>query len=421
MGGYCKDNILRLRQGENPLGQMSRHLVYRVETWDVEKFFLDFMKTDSLLRAGLQAFKGALNTQCASNILDPLSHKLNDENVFLEFQVMSLEKENEHLKSIYQNLFDSVKQTQAQTKLKIDSLQEKLNDTIYENAMLRQQLHGKFNKIDKEKVVYAMCKQCLITVNHDVYVLNYVNDVNSCDNTQSANVSNNVNQKIHKAKSRRSKKLGSKESLASPRNLQANGFQTLPLFLVGYQDFIWCIDLGCSKHMTGNLKLLINFVWNFMRTVRFGNNYVAAILDYANGVVKRRNQTLVEVARTMLIFYCAPLFLWAEAIATACCTQYRFLIRRRYNETPYELINEKKPDILFLHVLGALCYPKDDGKDIRKLGAKGDIGFFLCYSATSCAYIIYNRRTKKIMEMMNVTFDELITMSFEQRSLKLEL
>nr|GFC05361.1 retrovirus-related Pol polyprotein from transposon TNT 1-94 [Tanacetum cinerariifolium] len=78
----------------------------------------------------------------------------------------------------------------------------------------------------------------------------------------------------------------------------------------------------------------------------------------------------------MLIFSRAPLFLWAEAIATACFTQNRFIIYRRFNKTPYELINGKKPDILFLHVFGALCYPKNDREDIGKLGAKGDIGFF---------------------------------------------
>nr|GEY84629.1 putative RNA-directed DNA polymerase [Tanacetum cinerariifolium] len=44
---------------------------------------------------------------------------------------------------------------------------------------------------------------------------------------------------------------------------------------------------------------------------------------------------------------------------------------------PYELINGRKPDILFLYVFGALCYPKNDREDIGKLGAKGDIGFFI--------------------------------------------
>ncbi|GJW99763.1 retrovirus-related pol polyprotein from transposon TNT 1-94 [Tanacetum coccineum] len=117
-----------------------------------------------------------------------------------------------------------------------------------------------------------------------------------------------------------------------------------------------------------------------------------------NGVVERRNRTLVEAARTMLIFSRAPLFLWAKAIATACYTQNRSIIHRRFNKTPYELINSKKPDISFLHVFGALCYPKNNRKDIGKLGAKGDIEFFIGYSADSCAYRVYNQRTKKIME-----------------------
>nr|GFC51733.1 retrovirus-related Pol polyprotein from transposon TNT 1-94 [Tanacetum cinerariifolium] len=120
----------------------------------------------------------------------------------------------------------------------------------------------------------------------------------------------------------------------------------------------------------------------------------------------------------MLIFSRAPLFLWAEAIATACFTQNHFIIHRRFNKTPYELINGRKPNISFLYVIGALCYLKNDREDIGKLGAKGDIGFFIGYSADSCAYRVYNRQKKKIMETMNVSFDKLSAMAFEQRSSK---
>nr|GEY39194.1 retrotransposon-related protein [Tanacetum cinerariifolium] len=131
----------------------------------------------------------------------------------------------------------------------------------------------------------------------------------------------------------------------------------------------------------------------------------AAKTPQQNGVVERRNRTLVEAARTMLIFSHASLFLWAEAIATACYTQNRSIIHRRFNKTPYELILGKKPDISYLYVFGALCYPKNDREDIDKLGAKGDIGFFIRYSANSVAYRVYNQRTKKIMKTMNVTFE----------------
>nr|GFC14294.1 retrovirus-related Pol polyprotein from transposon TNT 1-94 [Tanacetum cinerariifolium] len=127
--------------------------------------------------------------------------------------------------------------------------------------------------------------------------------------------------------------------------------------------------------------------------------------------------TLSQVSRSLSIT--RNIFvLYAEAIATACFTQNHSIIYRRFNKTPYELINGRKPDISFLHVFGALCYPKNDREDISKLGAKGDIGFFIGHSADSCAYRIYNRQTKKIMETMNVLFDELSAMAFEQRSSK---
>ncbi|GJY33681.1 retrovirus-related pol polyprotein from transposon TNT 1-94, partial [Tanacetum coccineum] len=96
-----------------------------------------------------------------------------------------------------------------------------------------------------------------------------------------------------------------------------------------------------------------------------------------NGVVKRRNRTLVEAARTILIFSKALMFLWAEAIATACYTQNRSLIHTRHIKTPYELVDGKKPNLTFLCIFGALCYPTNDSKDLGKLKAKADIDIFL--------------------------------------------
>ncbi|GJS37773.1 hypothetical protein Tco_0536155 [Tanacetum coccineum] len=70
---------------------------------------------------------------------------------------------------------------------------------------------------DKSKVVCAMCKQCLITANHDVCVLNYVNDMNSHGKKQKANILNTENQKKQKPKVMKPKKVGSNERLASPK------------------------------------------------------------------------------------------------------------------------------------------------------------------------------------------------------------
>ncbi|GJV44449.1 retrovirus-related pol polyprotein from transposon TNT 1-94 [Tanacetum coccineum] len=83
-----------------------------------------------------------------------------------------------------------------------------------------------------------------------------------------------------------------------------------------------------------------------------------------NGVVERRNRTLIEAARTMLIYTKALLFLWAEAVATTCYTQNCSIIRLRHGKTPYELLHDKPPDLSFFHVFGALCYPTNDSENL---------------------------------------------------------
>ncbi|GJZ62000.1 retrovirus-related pol polyprotein from transposon TNT 1-94 [Tanacetum coccineum] len=94
-----------------------------------------------------------------------------------------------------------------------------------------------------------------------------------------------------------------------------------------------------------------------------------------NGIVERRNRTIIEAARTMLIYAKALLFLWAEAVAIACYTQNHSVIRLHYGKTPYELLHDKLPDLSFFHVFGALCYPTNDSENLSKLQPKADIDF----------------------------------------------
>ncbi|GJS09664.1 retrovirus-related pol polyprotein from transposon TNT 1-94 [Tanacetum coccineum] len=140
-----------------------------------------------------------------------------------------------------------------------------------------------------------------------------------------------------------------------------------------------------------------------------------------NGVVERRNRTLVEAARTMLIFSRLPEFLWAEAVATTCFTQNRSIINTRHNKTPYELLRGRKPNVEYFHVFGSLCYPTNDRDDLGKMKPKADIGVFIGYSETSRGFRIYNRRTKRIMETIHVKFDELTAIASEHDCLEPEL
>ncbi|GJY19392.1 hypothetical protein Tco_0390883 [Tanacetum coccineum] len=112
-----------------------------------DKAYNDMQQKIKRLQDQLGDLKGkSKDTPCVSNTLDPLSQKLENKNVKLEFQALYYAKENAHLKTTYKNLFDSIFVIRTQTKTIIDSLQNKLHDTIYENSKLRAKLFDKFSE-----------------------------------------------------------------------------------------------------------------------------------------------------------------------------------------------------------------------------------------------------------------------------------
>ncbi|GJW04050.1 retrovirus-related pol polyprotein from transposon TNT 1-94, partial [Tanacetum coccineum] len=220
--------------------------------------------------------------------------------------------------------------------------------------------------------------------------------------------------------------------LCGPMRVQTiNGKKYILVIVDDYSRFTWVKFLR-SKDETPAvvIKFLTQIQVGLNKTVRFirtdnGTEFVNKTLydhyekvgifhqktvprtPQQNGVVERRNRTLVEAARTMLIFSKAPMFLWAEAVATACYTQNRSLIHTRHEKTPYELVHNKKPDLTFFRVFGALCYPTNDSENLGKLQPTADIGIFVGYAPNRKGYRIYNKRTRQIMETIHVTFDEL--------------
>ncbi|GJT97157.1 retrovirus-related pol polyprotein from transposon TNT 1-94 [Tanacetum coccineum] len=115
-----------------------------------------------------------------------------------------------------------------------------------------------------------------------------------------------------------------------------------------------------------------------------------------NGVVERRNRTLVEAARTMLSASKLPLSFWAEAVATACYTQNRSIIISTHGKTAYHIINDRKPSIKHLHIFGCICYITRDGENLDKMKEKGDPCVMVGYSTQSKGYRVYNKRTRNI-------------------------
>ncbi|KAI3729797.1 hypothetical protein L6452_18466 [Arctium lappa] len=147
-------------------------------------------------------------------------------------------------------------------------------------------------------------------------------------------------------------------------------------------------------------------VEEYLESVGISHQYSAARTPEQNGVGERRNRTLVESAWTMLGQLDLPLFLWAEAVSTACHTQNRSIIHRRFQKTPYELINNRTPAIKYFHVFGCKCFVLNDRESLNKFSAKADEGIFIGYSSTSAAYRVYIKKSMTVIESVNVTFNE---------------
>ncbi|GJY64678.1 integrase, catalytic region, zinc finger, CCHC-type containing protein [Tanacetum coccineum] len=156
----------------------------------------------------------------------------------------------------------------------------------------------------------------------------------------------------------------------------------LPEFVI---NFIKQIQVGLNKTVryirTDNGMEFVNQVMSkYYEGVGIFHQKSVSRTPQQNSLSKDRNRTRCEAARTMLIFSKAPMFLWAEAVATACYTHNRSLIHTRHNKTPYELVHDNKPDLSFLRVFGAIGYPTNDSEDLGKLQAKADIGIFVGYA-----------------------------------------
>nr|GFA13553.1 putative ribonuclease H-like domain-containing protein [Tanacetum cinerariifolium] len=135
-------------------------------------------------------------------------------------------------------------------------------------------------------------------------------------------------------------------------------------------------------------------------------DYSNARTSQQNGVAERKNQTLIEAARTMLADSFLPTIFWTEAVATTCYVLNRLLVTKPHAKTPYELLTEDKPSISYLKPFGYHVTILNTSESLGKFDKKSDEGYIVGYSISSKAYRVYNLVSRKIEETMNLIFLE---------------
>ncbi|KAJ9566644.1 hypothetical protein OSB04_002610 [Centaurea solstitialis] len=259
---------------------------------------------------------------------------------------------------------------------------------------------------------------------HDVYVINM--DTSTENVCFMSRASSEINWLWHKRLSHLNSKTINQLSISDlVKGLPENDFAKESIcaacekgsrleLLSNPSKYTWVFFLRAKSETP---QLIISFTLRMekynqitVRSIRsdHGTKFKNSVLDefLQNGVAERRNRTLIEAARSMLIEAHLPIRFLAEAVNNAYYTQNRSLIVKRFKKTAYELIRGRKPNIEYFHIFGCNCYIKNDRDALGKFDAKADDGFLVGYSTISKAYRVFNKRRQTIEETIHVKFDE---------------
>nr|GEX57965.1 hypothetical protein [Tanacetum cinerariifolium] len=365
-------------------------------------------------------------------------------NIELDHRVTKLVAENEHLKQTYKKLYDSIKSSRVRSKeqfLAITTLKETLRKlkgkAVINEAVTLHPIDPKLLKID---VVALAPKLRNNRTAHNDYLKHTQEETATLmkivENERLLNPLNTSldytcksKKKSHKPKSEdtnQDKLYLLHMDLHRPMRVESvNGNKYILVIVDDYSRFTWVKCLRSKDEAS-------DFIIKFLKMIQVRLKVPVRQLMLPSE--SKDCQSNIDAARLKLKLFKnitaaeemskvkdplskgPPQFLWAEAVATACYTQNRSIIRLHHGKTPYELLHNKLPDLSFLYVFGALCYPANDSKNLGKLQPKVDIGIFIGYAPTKKAFWIYNRRTRRIVETIHVDINELTAMASEQSS-----
>ncbi|GKF81979.1 retrovirus-related pol polyprotein from transposon TNT 1-94, partial [Tanacetum coccineum] len=119
-----------------------------------------------------------------------------------------------------------------------------------------------------------------------------------------------------------------------------------------------------------------------------------------NGVAERKNRTLIEAARTMLVDSKLPTTFWAKVVNTTCYVLNRVLVIKPHNKKPYELIRGRPPLIDFIKPFGYPVTILNTRDHLGKFDEKANEGYFVRYSVISKAMRVFNKRTMIVEETL---------------------
>jgi hypothetical protein len=160
-------------------------------------------------------------------------------------------------------------------------------------------------------------------------------------------------------------------------------------------------------------------VEDFLNEEDIKHEFSAPYTPQQNGVVERKNRTLIEMSRTMLDEYKTSNRFWTEAINTACHTTNRIYLHKLLKKTSYELLTDNKHNVSYFQVFRSKCYILQKRSKSSKFAPKTYEGVLLGCDLNSHAYRVFNVTTSCIETACDAMFDE--TNNSQKKQVDLDL
>jgi hypothetical protein len=180
------------------------------------------------------------------------------------------------------------------------------------------------------------------------------------------------------------------------------------------------------RYIKGILETGLKWVWIKVKKIRsdngteFKNSQIEGFLEeegikhefsspytpQKNGVVERKNRTLLDMARTMLDEYKTQDRFWVDAINTAWYSINRLYLHWILKKTSYELLTGKKPNVSYFGVFGSKCFILIKRSRKSKFAPKAVEDFLLGYDSNTRAYRVFNKSTRLVEVSCDIVFDE---------------
>nr|GEX29431.1 retrovirus-related Pol polyprotein from transposon TNT 1-94 [Tanacetum cinerariifolium] len=382
-----------------------------------DKAYKDMQQKIKQLQVQLGDLKGKSKyTSCVSNTRNPLSQKLESKNVELEFHYA---RENAHLKATYKNLFDSISITQLFKK--VSDQKDNTHDTSANTKFAKQPNMENLPKVGETHALSKPVTSNSVStpqeskgVNNDKVIATGMFKINSFKTSrEEKHVPNSV-----RASTRTKPITVSQSPVVTKKevNSDSNGFSSTGIDntksrrpqprsntkndrVLSTSKSSRSKNKGAEPKPEGSTQEHSSRYSRSPRIRRWHYNLIPAESRFKTScsIIKDKYMMKAQV----------------KGVGGVVDSHFFFFLCE-YNHFVFVLLPLSSSSSSFSFFdFRVLC----DGND-KAISTKGDIGFFIGYYADSCAYKVYNRRTKKIMKTMNVSFDELSAMAFEQSSSK---